>query len=133
MNDRVKAYTKQVEQVMNTVILGDKEGPAQWVCPMDDNDKTVGVICLDNNRIQKVIDELEKLINLSLTNEEWMDQWKACIPHYRDAVVILRQRKEYRDEDVVKYQTNIGEWFQVWMKLHGKVTLTTSIPFLLPT
>jgi hypothetical protein len=44
-------YTEEIQAIFNQKILGDEDGPAQWQLPMDDDDKNVGIICLDNNRI----------------------------------------------------------------------------------
>jgi hypothetical protein len=47
-NERIKAYATEIEWILNIVILGDEDGPAQWVLLYDDEKKTIGVICLDN-------------------------------------------------------------------------------------
>jgi hypothetical protein len=51
--ERITAYAQCIEHILNAVILGDEDGPAQCALSYDADNKTVGVICLDNNRIRK--------------------------------------------------------------------------------
>jgi hypothetical protein len=53
--ERIKANVYQIEKILNTKILGDDDGPVLWCLPYDNDNKMVGIICLDNNRIRKVM------------------------------------------------------------------------------
>ncbi len=50
--------------LFNNTILGDDDGPAQWALPMND-ETNVGIICLDNNLIQKALYNFELLNEVS--------------------------------------------------------------------
>ncbi len=119
INDRIMAYAERIQAILNTEILGDEEGPAQWRLPMDDNGTNVGIICLDNNRIRKVINKFELLVAVSVRDESRAIKYRFGIPLYRDGMVILRQRSEFSDEQIRQFQTHIDLWFQVWIQLHG--------------
>jgi len=67
--ERLERYAKEIENILNTIVLGDEDGTAQWCLPYDKDNKTVGGICLDNNRIRRILVEFEILIRASVTDE----------------------------------------------------------------
>ncbi len=69
--DRITAYVENIERILNTVFLGDDDGPAHWSILYDAENKTVGVICLDNNCIHKILEHYELLIAASVHDREW--------------------------------------------------------------
>jgi len=115
-NQRIMAYTEQIQTNFNNRILGDDDSPAQWHLPMDDDGKNVGIICLDNNRIQKIISNFDALATVSISDHS---QNSYCIPQYRQGIIILWQWEEFTDDDVKKFQEHIDLWYQVWIELHG--------------
>jgi len=48
--------------------LGDDDGPAQWHLLMDDGGKNVGIICLDNNCVWKIISNFDALATISISD-----------------------------------------------------------------
>jgi len=128
--DRITAYAELIENIFNNVILGDDDGPAQWNVPMDDDGKMVGAITLDNNRIRQVIDNLELLIEASVCDETRKHKYNGCIPQYREAMIIVRQRKEYTDDEIISYQAHVDQWFRLWNELHGAEGCTNYVHML---
>lgn len=122
--ERIKAFATQIENILNTQILGDDYGPSQWCIPMSDDNKTVGTITLDNNRIRQIMEDFEMIITASISDFTRCDKYLHCIPHYRDAMVIIRQQHEYTDDDIIGYQSHVDCWFQVWNELHGSAGCT---------
>jgi len=68
-NKCIIAYAQEIKRILNNYILGDEDGPAWWVLPMDKDKKTAGVICLDNNQIIKILNQFETLVAASITDE----------------------------------------------------------------
>jgi hypothetical protein len=89
--ERISAYAQRIENILNTVILGDEDGPAQWALPYDAENKTVGIICLDNNRIRKILMEYELIVQASVTDPERSFKYGTSVAHYRNAISILRE------------------------------------------
>lgn len=118
--ERLERYAKEIENILNTIVLGDEDGPAQWCLPYDKDNKTVGVICLDNNRIRRILVEFEILIRASVTDEARAEKYSNGIENYRHALTILRQREEYTDEQIVLYQRYVDAWFRNWIALWSK-------------
>lgn len=106
-----------IEKIFNTKILGDDDGPAQWCLPYDNENKTAGIICLDNNRIRKVMAEYEALVDLSIHDQDRSVKYKASIHHYRIAISILREKREFTDDKIKEFQRHIDKWFRLWNKL----------------
>jgi hypothetical protein len=115
--ERISAYAQRIENILNTVILGDEDGPAQWALPYDAENKTVGIICLDNNRIRKILMEYELIVQASVTDPERSFKYGTSVAHYRNAISILRERREFTDEKIVAFQNHIDSWFQLWNQL----------------
>jgi hypothetical protein len=47
------------------------------------------LVCLDNNRIRKVIDNFELLVDDAVTDNARAIKYATCIPNYRDGMIIL--------------------------------------------
>jgi hypothetical protein len=115
--ERIQRYVEHIEKIFNTTILGDEDGPAQWCLPYDKDNKTVGIICLDNNRIRKVIMEYEALVQASVHDNARSEKYRVSIHHYRIAISILREKREFTDDRIKEFQLHVDEWFQLWNKL----------------
>jgi len=122
--ERIKAFAMQTEIILNTQILGDDYGPSQWCIPMSDDNKTVGTITLHNNRICQIMEDFEMIITASISDFARRDKYLHCIPRYQDAMVIIRQQHEYADDDIIRYQSLVDCWFQMWNELHGSASCT---------
>jgi hypothetical protein len=122
--ERIHAYREQIEQIMNHEVMGDDDGLVQWSVPMDDNGKTVGTITLDNNRIRLVLENFERLIAISISDEIRRNKYNYCIPLYHDAIQVVRQNNDFTDEDIIQYQNLVNRWFQVWVQLHSDAGCT---------
>jgi hypothetical protein len=113
------AFAERIQEIFNTEILGDEDGPAQWCMTMSDDGHNVGVICLDNNRVRKIIDNFATLVAVSVSDNTRLKKYMYCILQYRQGMELLRQREEFTDENVKQFQRHIDSWHQVWMQLHG--------------
>jgi hypothetical protein len=115
----IQLYAERIQILFNNTILGDDDGPAQWALPMNEEVTNVGIICLDNNRIRKALHSFELLIEVSSIDLQRVIKCNYCIPHYRQGMELLRQRKEFTDEEIKQYQHHVDNWYQVWVELHG--------------
>lgn len=93
--EQIKVYAMQLENILNTQILGDEDDePSQWSIPMSEDMKTVGVIILDNNRIHQIIEDFELIFIASVSDAAQHNKYLNCIPPYLDAMVIDRQQHD---------------------------------------
>jgi hypothetical protein len=89
INDHISVFAGRIQTILNTEILGDEDGPTQWQLPMDGEGKNVGIICLDDNQIRKMVNKLELLMNISFADKYRRIKYQYSIPHYRDGMFIL--------------------------------------------
>jgi hypothetical protein len=85
--------------------------------PYDAENKTVGVICLDNNRIRKILQEYELLVTASVYDRELSTKCNTSIQDYQSAMAILREKRKFTDEKIIAFQSRIDSWFQNWNEL----------------
>jgi len=55
-----------VNDIMNTIVIGSELHPGQWDCPKDKTKKDTGIICLDNNHTQIVVNSFDLFVNLCI-------------------------------------------------------------------
>ena len=104
-----------IERLINTEILGSKDDPCQWICPYDVNKKELGSITMDNVRTRKVVDRLDVIVELYVTDEIWKILWTTTLNNYRIAMVLLRQLEDFTDEMIPTYQDHADKFYQAWI------------------
>jgi len=82
------AFFSEIDCIVATEILGSVGNPSQWECPHDQSQCQLGIICLDNMRTQKVVNEMDRIIDFCIDPVECV-KWKNCIAEYRHALVLL--------------------------------------------
>jgi hypothetical protein len=129
-NGRVEAYIKEVEHIVNSQMLGNTTDKSIWKCPYDTKDKKLGTILLENGKVRQILDKFGLLIDASVPNLDRMHKWKRCLPAYTDAIVIVRQKADFLDADIEKFQQMIDKWFEDWVHLNGRGGMTNYIHML---
>jgi hypothetical protein len=138
---RMKAYFAEVHRVVNCEILGTTASPAQWDCPRDDKKKEIAAITMDNVRTRKIIDGIEKLVVVCLPEPSESEDsppgacseragWLKCIPSYREALIILRQKTDYTEDEISTFQKKIDIFANGWLELNGAQGMTNYIHML---
>ncbi|KAL7559833.1 hypothetical protein ACA910_015372 [Epithemia clementina (nom. ined.)] len=82
-NKRIETFLAHIARVMNTKVLGSNDNPTQWQVPYDVTTKTIAVICIDNERIRKVITNFEELVRSCVSDPTEMQERIACVSSYR--------------------------------------------------
>ena len=111
VNQTVRAYVSVIETTINERVLREEWNPSQWKCPYDEKEKKLGPLSTEDTKIRKVIDKLELLIEVSVTNQVRKEKWlrygsplKILIPVVLSAKLIrlryglkqrIRQHKEH--------------------------------------
>ena len=114
---------------MNTEILGTEETPGAWVVPMSADKKEVGIICMENTRARKVVNQLELLIEISLPESEPTRRlkWTQAVNHYRLAMTGFRRKDDTPSADVYAVQKNCDIFYSLWVDLWGREGITNYI------
>lgn len=71
---------------MNCEILGNDIDLVQWDCQSVNNGLMVGALTMDNNRARKIVQNMEKLFELSFTCEDHKQQFLFAIRKFNAAL-----------------------------------------------
>jgi hypothetical protein len=124
---RVSQFVADVESIVNKSILGSKDDPCQWICPFDTKKKEVCPITMDNVRTRRVVDSLDILVDFCVTDPARAFLWTTALNNYRIAMVLLRKREDFTDNEIAAYQSHADKFFQVWVRLWQKEGVTNYI------
>jgi len=132
---RIREYIQAVERIVNESILGDVWNPAQWICPYDYTEKSLGPIKFENWRSRLIMENLPQIIDISMTADGEFENrkgtWNRLVPKYLSFMEQLRQKEDWNiEEHLSKYQKDVDLWFQDWVKLHGDKHVTNYMHML---
>jgi hypothetical protein len=124
---KMKKYIVDVERIINQSILGSKDDPCHWCMPYDTTEKKLGPITMDNTRVRKIVDSLEMLIDITVVDANWKILWYSALQNYRIAMVLLRQKRDFTNDQIATFQRHADLFFQKWVELHQKEGVTNYI------
>ena len=121
---RVSRFVSDLEDLINTSILGTPDDPCQWICPFDPKKKEVGPITMDNVRTRRVVDSLDVLVDFCVTDPERQLLWTTALNNYQIAMVLVRKREDFTNAEISTYQGHADRFFQAWIRLWQKEGVT---------
>lgn len=122
-NQRIKAYFSIVQKIINTSILGSETEPGQWEIPYDTGKKKLLPISFENWKTRRVMNQLDELVEVSITDETKKGLWMHMLGPYRNYMAKLRQKQNWNtEEEMAAFQRDIDIWIQDWIKIGGNVT-----------
>ena len=127
---RIRLYIESVERTVNRSVLGNNIHPSSWTCPYDEKVGKLAPLSLDNNKTRKVVNSFEELVEVSVSEQDRKDIWNKCIPKYREAMELARQKADFTDDDIVKFQKTVDDWFQDYVGITGLDGMTNYIHML---
>ena len=68
-------------------------------------------------------------VDLCISYAERREGYLFVVRKFNVAMLIMR-KKDYTDDDIMQFQMNIGDFFQVWVKLHSEAGCTNYIHML---
>ena len=131
---REELYVKNIEKEMRSSILGSYGSEAQWSLPLEkrtvegERVSEIGTISMENYKVRKCIDNIDNIIDLSITDEERKNKLRECLRHYRRLMEIMRKKDgDYRKEELRSFVEHTDEFFQLWVELYGRQGVTNYI------
>ena len=94
------------------------------MCPYDVNKKELGPITMDNVRTRRVVDMLDAVVDLCVTDEVRKTLWTTSLNNYMIAMVLLRKREDFTNETIATYQSHADKFYQAWITLWKKEGVT---------
>lgn len=91
----------------------------------------MGTLSMDNNRTRSTNNQIEALIDISFPDGN-PNKFKLlnCFPRYRAALVILRKKIAYTNEEIALFQEHIDALFNDWVDVYGKEGCTNYVYML---
>jgi hypothetical protein len=86
--------------------------------------KEMGPITLDNVRTRCIVDSLDTIVDLCVTDEARKSLWTTALNNYRIAMVLLRKRKDFTNAMIASYQLHADKFYQAWVMLWQKEGIT---------
>jgi hypothetical protein len=127
---RIDRFIEDIETIVNESILGDPEHRAHWYLPYDPKAKEIAPITMDNNRVRKLMNELERMIEVCIADGTEKEKWQIMMPRYRNAFVILRTRHEMTNLEIESFQYEFDHFFQIWVAMYGDEGVTNYLHML---
>jgi hypothetical protein len=129
-------FIDDVQEAINTSLLGDKVSPTSWVMPTvkdkESDSLNVGTICLDNTKTHKIVDQIDVIIDLCIPPDDPQygianKEYKECFKYYRNAMSIARKHEDLHNEEILEFQRNANIFFWKWVDLEGYDGMTNYI------
>jgi hypothetical protein len=129
---RIEKFFERLQFVFNCEIWGTPESPTHWECPYDKQEKIIGIICLDNGRTRRIVNSIETVIDVCLSDKDVESIiWKQAITEYRKGFEILRRKQDLSDEEISQFQLHMDKFFSDWIKVNkGDAGVTNYIHLL---
>ena len=134
------AYINNVQKYLNNEVLGSEGNKAQYKIPTEkrkgESTRRIGTIKMENYRMRKIINKLDKTIKMSVANNDSdgdatssrKTKWKKCLHHYRELMIVLRKKgANYTKEELSLFEHHADHFFQLWVELHGRDGVTNYI------
>jgi hypothetical protein len=115
-------FLKNVQDLVNTKILGSETRPKQWKVPLNEKGDSIAKVSLSNAKTRIFIENILQLIDFVFSSPEDNDMktvWRTMLQDYSDAMSILRKQSEYTDSDIKEFQLIIDNFFAAYVERSG--------------
>jgi len=92
---RFDAFVNKVKNLFNTEVWGTPFAPTHWNLPVDEREKTILTLCLDNERCKTAIDSFDRIIDFPLVPNNQPVAYKKCVDTFRCLMVKVHQKTPF--------------------------------------
>ena len=129
---REESYIKKAQDIVCDLLGAEEGSDVQWNLPVGkrkgESCRYIETINMENYRCRRVVASLDRLIDLSILNEQRKLKWKKAVSEYVAAMKIMQKKGEdYTPEELKTYQSHADEFFQIWVELHSRQGVTNYI------
>ena len=119
---RFNKHTNDIEELVNTQILGSIFNPSQWCFPVQKNvsPKKVGELKSDNRQTRKMLRNAMLIVIASVTDSERKEKNNQCLNNSTRALELLSEKTNFSDQEIKSFQSMIDLLFQHWVELWGE-------------
>ena len=112
-----KNMIHEVNIIINTKILGTRRRKSNWSVNLT-KEGTVADQPMTNNHTRKIINGLEQILHLCVSDSDRKERWIECIEVWRELVEVARQKEEFSDSQIDSFQLLCDAFFRKWVALH---------------
>ena len=80
---REEFYKDSIDRLFNNFILGNQISKYKFDLPLEDNingaDRRIGVLNFENTKVRKMMDNLDKVLNSSLSRSDVRDEFSEAV------------------------------------------------------
>jgi hypothetical protein len=116
-----------VVKVVNTRILGKPKRPANWriITTMDSENRTMlGDQSMPNRHVRKFIEQIDVITEVVILDEERRQSWNQVIGLWSNLMTQARQKEDFSDEDINRFEDMCDEFYESWIALNGQKGIT---------
>ena len=88
-----KEYVSRITEIINNENLGVEEYPAQQTFALSENQKGVGTLSLDNNRTRYIVENIDRLINAIIVDDNRKVSQKRAMQNLKKHLKYYAKRK----------------------------------------
>jgi hypothetical protein len=126
-------YVKEVQRIVQTIILGTEWRPKQWRVPMKEKGDEIGKVSLSNSTTRQFMSNCYPLIDYIFSRPEDAElrtKWRDTITLYNSAIDLLRKPTIFSDDEIEEFQTLVDDFYKHWIELVGREGITNYIHML---
>jgi len=126
-------YVKEVQRIVQSVILGTEWRPKQWRVPMKEKGDKIGKVSLSNSTTREFISNCYPLIDYIFGHPDDMElrnKWMEAVTYYNEAIELLRKPTNFSDDEIEEFQTLVDDFYKLWVELVGREGITNYIHML---
>ena len=76
---------------------------------------------MENYGSRQVVESLDKLVYLSILNDNRTLKWKQALIHYNDSIIIMQNKGEdYTQDKLRTYKFHADHFYELWVRLNGR-------------
>jgi hypothetical protein len=115
-------YVKEVQRIVQTIILGTEWRPKQWRVLMKEKEVEIGKVSLSNSTTRQFMSNCYPLIDYIFSHPEDAElrtKWSDTITLYNSAIELLCKPTIFSDDKIEDFQTLVDDFYKHWIGQEG--------------
>lgn len=131
-----KEYLWALNETIQTEILQTKNRRSGWkirLAEKDGDQETAAIkkLSVKKSQAKNLIGKARILLEACFPgNQNKVSSLSAALEHYNSALLILKKREDYTNEEIDDFQNHIDKWYHIWINEFGYSTYSNYIHVL---
>ena len=124
MNNKMKIFVHDVEEILNKKIFGSVMRPSNFHLPFNFKEKKFEDITMDNNRTRQVMASCSDIVGLCIVDATRHNQWLEIIQRYNIFMKVLRYKEDFSDNLISDFQFMVDDFYHLYIEVNGRAGIT---------